>query len=291
MTSSSDSESNDESCPDAVLERYRIANYASALQQSYNYKRAAEELVDIWRCVANRDPKVRKALTEPLLDDTMMALRACDGLERNREACKRLVMEALKVLPQAKRKQLQRFVKTQSILASKEHKRAGRGLDPADQGLALADLAPDLLTAVFSHLGPCSLAVAACVCRTWRTEANKESRWRTIYEKAHGVPVRTESFTSTKHYFRDSVAEIFKGKGRQCLPHRSGRRLRDGCPVWLDDCADHESSPLLCLLVKEVSAYILEGRGFGLVSDEHSDSSDDEEVYHKVLGGRKLWRH
>lgn len=43
------------------------------------------------------------------------------------------------------------------------------------------------------------------------------------------------------------------GKGRRCLPYRSGRRLRDGCPLWLDDALDHESSPLLCLLVKEVS--------------------------------------
>lgn len=132
-------------------------------------------------------------------------------LERNREACRRLVTEALKVLPQTKRKQLQRFVKTQSILASKEHKRAGKGSNPTDEGLALADLAPDLLAAVFSHLGPCSLAVAACVCRTWRTEANKESRWRILYEKALGIPMRAESFTSRKHYFRDSVAEIFKG--------------------------------------------------------------------------------
>ncbi|CAL8470182.1 g9724 [Coccomyxa elongata] len=194
----------------------------------------------------------------------MLALRACDGLERNREACKKLVTEALKVLPQAKRKQLQRFVKTQSILVSKEHKRAGKGLDSADQGLVLADLAPDLVAAVFSHLGPCSLAVAACVCRTWRTDASKESRWRSIYEKAHGIPVRAESFTSRKHYFRDSVAEIFKGKGRQCLPYRSGRRLRDGCPIWLDDSVDHDSSPLLCLFVKEVTAYIVEGKGFAL---------------------------
>ncbi len=79
MTSSSDSESDDECCPNAVLERYRIADYASALQQSYNYKRATEELVDMWRCVPNRDPKVRKGLLEVLLDDTMLALRACDG--------------------------------------------------------------------------------------------------------------------------------------------------------------------------------------------------------------------
>lgn len=79
MTSSSDSESNDESCPNDVLERNQIAMYHSALQQSYNYKRATEELVGIWHCVANKDPKVRKALLEVLLDDTMMALRACDG--------------------------------------------------------------------------------------------------------------------------------------------------------------------------------------------------------------------
>lgn len=81
MTSSSDSESSNEICPNAVLERYRIAKCASALQQSYNYKRATEELVDIWRCVANRDLKVRKVLLLVLLDDTMMALRACDGYD------------------------------------------------------------------------------------------------------------------------------------------------------------------------------------------------------------------
>lgn len=119
--------------------------------------------------------------------------------------------EALKVLPHAKRKQLQRFVKSQSILVSKEHKRAGKGLDPADQQVVLADLAPDLVAAVFSHLDPCSLAIAACVCRTWRIDASKESRWQSIYEKAHGISVHAESFTSRKHYFRDLVAEILKG--------------------------------------------------------------------------------
>lgn len=141
----------------------------------------------------------------------MRKFRCVYRLERNREACRRLVAEALKVLPQAKRKQLQRFVKTQSISAFKEHKRAGKGVDPADLGVALADLAPDLVATVFSHLGPCCLAVAACVCRTWRTEANKESRWQLIYEKAHGIPVRAASFASREHYFKDSVAEIFKG--------------------------------------------------------------------------------
>ena len=43
------------------------------------------------------------------------------------------------------------------------------------------------------------------------------------------------------------------GKGRQVLPYRSGRRFKDGCPVWLDEFADHESSPLPCPPVKEVS--------------------------------------
>lgn len=81
MTSRYDSDSDDNACPSAILARYRLGDFPSALQQSYNYKRATEELADIWRCVSKRDPQVRKALLKVLLDDTMMAVRTCDGYE------------------------------------------------------------------------------------------------------------------------------------------------------------------------------------------------------------------
>lgn len=133
-------------------------------------------------------------------------------LERNREACKNLVAIASKVLPQARRKQLQRLVKAQSITTSKQQKRACRHSDEAHQRFGQIDLPHELLTAIFDQLGPCSLGAAACVCRAWHTEALKESRWMHIYEAIQQSTVCQGCTAGRQQSYKDSVRDLLKGK-------------------------------------------------------------------------------
>ncbi len=128
---------------------------------------------------------------------------------RNADACEGLVSAAVKVLPQAKKKQLQRLVKTQSIEAIKEQKRAARVSDAVDgEGIAWTDLAPELVEAVFDRLDPCSLGVSACVCTAWHNEARKEGRWMRMYEKACGITFRE---AIGQQLFREAVRDLVKG--------------------------------------------------------------------------------
>lgn len=117
----------------------------------------------------------------------------------------------MKALPQAKKKCFQRFVKTESISAAKEHKREARVSHTADQGPAWIDLTPELLEAIFDRLDPCSLGVAACVCKDWHNDTRKESRWMRIYEQIWGVPMRQETTASWRESFKELVRDLMKG--------------------------------------------------------------------------------
>jgi hypothetical protein len=81
MSTSSDYDSDDDLCSSfKVVERYNIAEFSAALQDSYNFKRATQEIADLWEHIVDvRDPKTRKALQDLLYNDTMMAVSLCDG--------------------------------------------------------------------------------------------------------------------------------------------------------------------------------------------------------------------
>lgn len=81
MSSTSESDSDGKmSDIKAVLRRYRLAEFPTALKQSYIYKRATQEISDLWRCLtAIRDAKIKKALQDALFEETVGAMSACDG--------------------------------------------------------------------------------------------------------------------------------------------------------------------------------------------------------------------
>jgi len=81
MSSTSESDSDGELIDvSSVLRRYRLAEFSTALKQSYSYKRATQEISGLWRCLTViRDAKIKKALQDALFKDTVGALSACDG--------------------------------------------------------------------------------------------------------------------------------------------------------------------------------------------------------------------
>ena len=83
-----------------------------------------------------------------------------------------LVSTAADLLPQAKKKQLQRAHRVQSLAAAKKAKK-----DVSEDEVGIAEMPWDIIRHVFDRLDPYSLGKAACACHAWRGEAAEEHRW------------------------------------------------------------------------------------------------------------------
>ena len=68
------------SCLPQVIDRYHEAGFEDALQRSFDYKRAAEELAGLYAILqTHTENKVSKAVKELLFKDTITAITCCDG--------------------------------------------------------------------------------------------------------------------------------------------------------------------------------------------------------------------
>ena len=97
---------------------------------------------------------------------------------RNAAICRSLVSEAVRALPQAKGKELQRLLKARSLKAAREDSKAIRNSQQHDVAPAVEQMPHDILEAVLDELDPFSLAAAACASRQWHEEASKDYRWQ-----------------------------------------------------------------------------------------------------------------
>ena len=97
---------------------------------------------------------------------------------RNATICRSLVREAVRALPQAKGKELQRLLKARSLKAAREDSKAIRNSQQHDVAPAVEQMPHDILGAVLDELDPFSLAAAACASRQWHEEASKDHRWQ-----------------------------------------------------------------------------------------------------------------
>ena len=107
-----------------------------------------------------------------------MVFTACTTcrLAVKKEACRRLVTAAVKALPQAKRKLLQRAYKAECQAAAKRERREERSSGERPQ--CWRDLPADLLSRIMDLLDPFVLASAGLVCRAWQREMLNDDRWR-----------------------------------------------------------------------------------------------------------------
>ena len=106
-----------------------------------------------------------------------MSFHRC-RVARNSIICKALVNEAVRTLPQAKGKDLQRLLKSQGLKSAREDTKHVKSLQQSGAPPAMEQLPADILGSVLDWLDPYSLAAAACASRQWQEEAYKEQRWR-----------------------------------------------------------------------------------------------------------------
>ena len=97
---------------------------------------------------------------------------------RNATICRSLVSEAVRALPQAKGRELQRLLKARNLKAAREDSKAVKNSQQHDVARAVEQIPDDILGAVLDELDPFSLAAAACASKQWHEEANKDQRWQ-----------------------------------------------------------------------------------------------------------------
>lgn len=97
---------------------------------------------------------------------------------RNSTVCKALVNEAVRTLPQAKGKELQRLLKSHGLKSTREGNKTLKLLHQSGAPPAMEQVPADLLGSVLDRLDPYSLAAAACASKQWQEEACKDHRWR-----------------------------------------------------------------------------------------------------------------
>lgn len=102
----------------------------------------------------------------------------CCRVARNSIICKALVNEAVRTLPQAKGKELQRLLKSQGLKSAREDTKHLKSLQQSGDPPAMEQLPADILGSVLEWLDPYSLAAAACTSKQWQEEAYKDQRWR-----------------------------------------------------------------------------------------------------------------
>ena len=86
--------------------------------------------------------------------------------------------EAVRTLPQAKGKELQRLLKSHGLKSAREDTKLVKSLQQSGTAPAMEQLPADILGSVLDWLDPYSLAAAACASKQWQEEAYKDHRWQ-----------------------------------------------------------------------------------------------------------------
>jgi hypothetical protein len=206
------------------LETYLAARLASGLTTAGYYAQAARELAELLeRGYATAEKRCANALWE----DCLLAVSRMAHLERTvetDEALDAVVRAARRVLPAARRAELERAHRRAAVARKRRERRSGE--DGRDQGdgsdddhtdssdddvdvesdainklaphlarceraraqksATFLDLPGDVLGLVLERLHPHALARAACVSREWRARAESADRWRALALAAFG---------------------------------------------------------------------------------------------------------
>ena len=236
------------------LETYLAARLASGLTTAGYYAQAARELAELLeRGYATAEKRCANALWE----DCLLAVSRMAHLERTvetDEALDAIVRAARRVLPAARRAELERAHRRAAVARKRRERRSGE--DGRDQGdgsdddhtdssdddvdvesdainklaphlarceraraqksATVLDLPGDVLGLVLERLHPHALARAACVSREWRARAESADRWRALALAAFG---ETRCFAAaTRPSTKDKNARTLRNA--QELPNR-----------------------------------------------------------------------
>lgn len=206
------------------LESYRAARLASGLTTAEDYAQAARELAEL---LERGYATAEKRCADALWEDCLLAVSRMAHLERTvetDEALDAIVRAARRVLPAARRAELERAHRRAAVARKRRERRSGE--DGRDQGdgsdddhtdssdddvdvesdainklaphlarceraraqksATFLDLPGDVLGLVLERLHPHALARAACVSREWRARAECADRWRALALAAFG---------------------------------------------------------------------------------------------------------
>ena len=200
------------------LETYRAARLASGLTTAEDYAQAARELAEL---LERGYATAEKRCADALWEDCLLAVSRTAHLERTVESTDSsdaVLRAARRVLPAARRAELERAHRRAAVARKRRERRRGEGLgDDGDRDVArggnssdddddddededaprwtrgaaprratFGDLPGDVLGLVLDRLHPHALARAACVSREWRTRAESASPWRAVALAAFG---------------------------------------------------------------------------------------------------------
>ncbi|CAK0773104.1 hypothetical protein CVIRNUC_004030 [Coccomyxa viridis] len=292
MLLSSDDSENEFDDPQLVLTRYKKARYEAALSCPHNYLRACQELIELFNIVAGPAAgRVKKPLLAELSADTRLAIDCCDGVLRNATICRSLVSEAVRALPQAKGKELQRLLKARSLKAAREDSKAIRNSQQHDVAPAVEQMPHDILGAVLDELDPFSLAAAACASRQWHEEASKDHRWQP-FVAAVLSPVSTPQQPQS---WRELFCQAAVGGHARMAYHRSRRRMLRKTLLWTDLPPCREAPDFKCVTPRQVATFIVKGSIKELSDSEDSEGDDDASAVsglHRDMAPavNRLWR-
>ena len=136
---------------------------------------------------------------------------------RNSTVCKALVTEAVRNLPQAKGKELQRLLKSHGLKSTREGNKNLKTLQQSSAPPAVEQVPADILGSVLDQLDPYSLAAAACASKQWQQEAYKDHRWRPF---ALGL-VGTASASGQQGSWRELFSQAATGTERMTVGQMS----------------------------------------------------------------------
>ena len=201
------------------LETYEAARLASGLTTACDYAHAACELSEL---LERGYAAAEKRCANALWQDCLLAVSSAAHLERTvetNEALDALLRAARRVLPAARRAELERAHRRMAMVRKRCERRRGdcfdddgdrdfeRGRDGSDDNddddfaadtvphltrvaaltrATFGDLPGDVLDLVLDRLHPHALARAACVSREWRARAESANRWRALALAAFG---------------------------------------------------------------------------------------------------------
>ena len=200
------------------LETYRAARLASGLTTAEDYAQAARELAEL---LERGYATAEKRCADALWEDCLLAVSRTAHLERTVESTDSsdaVLRAARRVLPAARRAELERARRDAAVARKRREKRGNRSISPDflrsfdddadddddDDDDDAADAAPhltrgaarrlatfgdlpgDVLGLVLDRLHPHALARAACVSSEWRARAESADRWRALALAAFG---------------------------------------------------------------------------------------------------------
>ena len=200
------------------LETYRAARLASGLTTAEDYAQAARELAEL---LERGYATAEKRCADALWEDCLLAVSRTAHLERTVEttdSSDAVLRAARRVLPAARRAELERARRDAAVARKRREKRGNRSISPdllrsfddddddddaadddddadaaphltrgAARRLAtFGDLPGDVLGLVLDRLHPHALARAGCVSSEWRARAESSDRWRALALAAFG---------------------------------------------------------------------------------------------------------